>query len=154
MYNYLARNGQTLAFGLGVLLTVVFLISVFSGMDGFTSLAEEDRGQTNIFNIGLYASFALVILAAVAMIGFGLLHVASDFKGSIKGIAGLAAIVIIFLVGRGMGSDDSLISDAITEFKVTEGQSAIITGAIRTGIALAALAAITFVLSEIRNFFK
>ena len=154
MYNYLARNGQLLAFGLGILLTAVFLISVFSGIDEFSTLAEENRGTTNIFNIGLYATVGLVIIGVLAMLVFSVLNVAADFKGSIKGIAGLVVILIVFMIGRSMGSDDTPIMAAIEEFKVTEGQSATITGAIVTGVALAAVAAIVFIVSEIRNFFK
>ena len=154
MYNYLARNGQLLAFGLGVVLTAVFLISVFSGLGEFSALAEENRGTTNIFNIGLYASVGLVIIGVLAMLGFSILNVASDFKGSLKGIAGLAAILVVFMIGRSMGSDDTPIMGAIEEFKVSEGASATITGAMVTAGVLAAVAALTFAFSEIRNFFK
>ncbi|MEO1518493.1 MAG: hypothetical protein AAFV95_25980 [Bacteroidota bacterium] len=154
MYKFLTKNGQLLAFGLGIVVTALFLIMVFSGMSEFSALAEEERGQTNIFNFGLFASAFLVLAGVAAMFVFGILQVVGDVKGSMKGIIGLVAIVVIFFIARSIGSDDTPIQDTITEFKVTNGQSSFITGAIMASIVMAGLAAITFVISEVRNFFK
>ena len=77
-----------------------------------------------------------------------------DIKGSMKGIVGLVAMIVIFFIARTIGSDDTAINDTIETFKVSDGQSTFITGAIMTSIIMAALAALTFVVSEVRNFFK
>lgn len=154
MYKFLTRNGQVLAFGLGILITILFLVTVFSGLDEFNGLAEDQKGTTSIFNLGLGSSIFLVIAGFAAIIIFGLIQVFGDLKGSMVGLGGFAAILAIFFIARGAGGDDTAIADTISKFQVSESESGIISGAISTGLALAALAAITFVLSEIRNFFK
>ena len=103
MYKFLTKNGQTLAFGLGILLTVLTLIILFSGLGEFESLSDEQKAQTGIFNFGLQASIALVILGFIAMVGFGLYQVATNIKGSLKGIIGFVLLIVIFLVARGIG---------------------------------------------------
>ncbi len=154
MYKFLTKNGQMVAFGLGVVITILFLAMVLSGVEAFNAMPDDAKGTTSIFNLGLFAAIGLVILGFLAMLIFGVLHVVSDLKGSVKGLIGLAAMVVIFLVARTIGSDDSAISQAINDFNITPGQSSIISGAIVTALVMAALAAAAFVLSEIRNFFK
>ncbi|MEM9918191.1 MAG: hypothetical protein AAF990_08855 [Bacteroidota bacterium] len=154
MYKFLTKNGQLLAFGLGVAVTALFLIMVFSGMDEFSALADDQKGTTSIFNFGIVASAILIIVGIVVMFLFGIYHVASDFKSSMKGIIGLVAMIVIFFIARSVGSDDEPIQKVIETFKVTEGQSSFITGAIMTSMIMAGLAALTFVISEVRNFFK
>ena len=154
MYKFLTRNGQLVAFGLGVVISLLFLIMVITGLDGFNSLADDAKGTTSIFNLGIYAAIFLVIAGFIAMLAFGIFHVASDLKGSMKGLIGFAAIIVIFFIAKTMGSDDTAISRVIEEFNITPGQSSIISGAIFTAIVMAGLAAVAFVFSEIRNFFK
>lgn len=154
MYKFLAKNGQLLAFGLGALITVVFLAMVFSGLDGFMALDKEAKGTTDIFNIGLNAAIGLVIACAVAAILAGIYHTATNPKGSIYGIGGVVALVAIFLISKSMGSNDAPIQDTIDKFDVTAGQSSFITGSITTTLVLLAIIVLAFVLSEIRNFFK
>ena len=154
MYNFLAKNGQLLAFGLGALITVVFLISVFSGLDSFLALSKEEQGTTGIFNFGLVATILLAIAGLVFAIFFGLFQTISNPRGSIYGIGAIVLLLVIFFVARAMGSDDGPIMKTINAFNVTDGQSSFITGAISTGLILALLALLALALSEIRNFFK
>ncbi|MEO0779129.1 MAG: hypothetical protein AAF146_21365 [Bacteroidota bacterium] len=65
MYKFLVRNGQLLAFGVGILFTVIFLGSVLGGLDSFNSLAEEEQSTTGIFDFGLVAAIALAILCVI-----------------------------------------------------------------------------------------
>jgi len=79
----------------------------------------------------------------------------SNPKGAIKGIAGLALIVALFFVGQAMaGADSEGVKDALAEFNVTDGQSAIINGSIVGGIILAVLTAIAFVGGELMSFIR
>jgi len=41
MYKFLSKNGQLLAFVLGLVITAIFMFSVFSGLDTFNALAED-----------------------------------------------------------------------------------------------------------------
>lgn len=161
MYKFLTKNGQTLAFGLGVLITVVFLISVVSNMGEFTAMAEEKQMETTIFDFGLYGAMALAVIAAAAMVIFGLAQVVTSFKSSMKGILGFVALLVVFFVSYSM-TDTSVspyIQGAIDKFEqggavFTEGNLKFISGGISTTIVLVVVAAAAFVVSEITNLFK
>ena len=155
MYKFLAKNGQFVAFGAGVLITFGFLAGVLGGIDDFMATAEDQRNQSNIFNFGLYAVIGLTILGFLAALGFGLFQTLSNPKGAIKGIGGLALIVALFFIGQALaGADSEGVKDALAEFNVTDGQSAIINGSIVGGIILAALTAIAFVGGELMSFIR
>jgi len=156
MYKTLTRNGQMFAFGLGLLITVAFLISVFSGIEEFNGMSKEGQYETGIFNFGLYAVVALTILGVAAMFIFGILQIVTDLKGSIKGLAGFGVMLIIFAIAYSTATVESggFWDPLMEDFGVTDGASKFITGAIWTCLAMIAIAVVTFVLSEIRNFFK
>lgn len=155
MYKFLSKNGQLLAFVLGLAITAIFMFSVFSGLDTFNSLAEDQRGTTDIFNFGLYAAAALTVLAAIAALLGGLAQTASNPKGALKGILGLAAIAGLYFVGQSFaGADAPGVLSALKEFSVTPGQNTWINGAIGGGLSLLGIALAVFVVSELLNFFK
>ena len=161
MYKFLTKNGQTLAFGLGVLITVVFLISVVSNMGEFTAMAEEKQMETTIFDFGLYGAMALAVIAAAAMVIFGLAQVVTSFKSSMQGILGFVALLVVFFVSYSMTDTDisPYIQGAIDKFEqggaeFTEGNLKFISGGISTTIVLVVVAAAAFVVSEITNLFK
>jgi len=161
MYKFLTKNGQTLAFGLGVLITVVFLATVLSNVESFSAMEEEKQQETTIFNFGLYGAIALAILAAAAIVLFGLVQVATDLKGSVKGILGFAALLVIFFIAYSTASTDvsPYIQGAINNFEkggteFTDGNLKFISGGIITTLALVAVAALSFVVSEVTNLFK
>lgn len=156
MYNFLVRNGQLLAFGLGTLLTVVFLLGVFSGLDSFNALGEEGQGTTNIFNFGLYAVAILAILCVAFLLLFGLYHTVTDLKSARTGLIGFAILLGLFFVARAMAPADvgQHIVDISRQFNVSDTASRNISGGIAFTLLLLAISGIAFVFSEIRNFFK
>lgn len=156
MYKFLVRNGQLFAFGLGILFTVIFLGGVLSGLDGFNALGEEEQGTTNIFNFGLYAVVALAILCVILLIGFGLYHIVTDFKSARQGLIGVGVLLVLFIIARAIAPADmgTHIQELMTEFNVTESASQNISGGIAFTLLLLGIAAVAFVFSEIRNFFK
>ena len=161
MYKFLTKNGQALAFGLGVLITAIFLISVVSNMGEFTTMAKEDQTQTGIFNVGLVGAIALAIIAAAGMLIFGLAQIAGNLRGSMKGIIGVAILLVIFFVSYSMSSAEptAYIQGAIDKFEsggatFDNDTLKFISGGIGTTVALVAIAAVAFVVSEITNLFK
>lgn len=155
MYKFLAKNGQLVAFGVGILITAGFLAGVLGGIDDFMATAEDQRNQSNIFNFGLYAVIALTVLGFLAAVGFGLFQTLSNPKGAVKGIAGLALIAGLFFVGQALaGADSEGVKDALTEFNVSDGQSAIINGSIVGAIILAGLTLLAFVGGEVMSFIR
>ena len=155
MYKFLAKNGQLLAFGLGALVTILFLGSVFSGLDTFTNAEKEAQYEMTLFNFGLSATIALIAICAILALLFGIYQIATNPKGSLKGLIGIAAIIAIFFIGQSMaGADGPAVAKAVETFDVTPAQSAYISGGIITTLALVGLAVLAFVISEVSNFFK
>ena len=145
------------AFVLGAGIVLITLISILTGIgDNFSTLAREEQFTTNAFNIGIILSALLVIIGVALMVFFGLFHVASDLKGSIKGLGGLGVIAVVFFVSRAMASTDreGPIGETIEKFFVTDGVSTTISACITTVLILGAVAVAVFVISEVRNFFK
>jgi len=155
MYKFLAKNGQLVAFGAGVLITAGFLAGVLGGIEDFMATAEDQRNQSNIFNFGLYAVIGLTALGFIAALGFGLFQTLSNPKGAIKGIAGIALIIALFFIGQALaGADSEGVKAALTEFNVTDGQSAIINGSIVGAAILAGLTGLAFVGGELMSFIR
>ena len=160
MYKFLTKNGQLIAFGLGALITIIFLGVAFAGMDEFNSMVAMDKGtESNIFNFGLYASIFLTVICFLLMIGFGIFQVVTNFKGSIKGIIGFGVIVVIFIIASSMvpSSIEEIspyISGPMVKYDVSLADYGLISGGIMTAIVLSIVAVIAFVGSEILNFFK
>jgi hypothetical protein len=161
MYKFLSKNGQTLAFLLGVVVVGIFLISVISGLSTWNP-NSDNKYETGIFNFGLTAARLLIIVAALGMLVFGLFHVVTNIKGSIKGIIGFAILLAIFFIAfnSASGEAEPFIRGAVENFEgsqnveMTPNNLKFIGGGISTAIILAAIAAAAFVLSEIRNLFK
>lgn len=158
MYNFLVRNGQLLAFGIGTLFTVIFLIGIFSGLEGFNALAEEEQGTTSIFNFGLYAVAFMAVACVIALLAFSLYHMATDFKSARMGLIGVGVLAVLFFIARAISPNVPLTSehlqDIIRDTSVTDTVSANIGGGIGFTLLLMGIAAAAFVFSEIRNFFK
>jgi len=157
MYNFLVKNGQLVAFLLGVVITVIFLISVFSGIGEFNMLSEEEQDATTIFDFGLIATVVLIIVTAISMLLFGIYQVATNFRSSLKGIIGLLAILVLFFITYSVASGEPTGAVAEAADKaggLTPGNLKFIGGSITTSLILVGVAAAAFVLSEIRNLFK
>ena len=155
MYKFLSKNGQLVAFLLGLVLTAIFLFSVFSGLSGFNALAEDQRSTTNIFNFGLFAAAGLTIACAVVALLFGVFQTLSNPKGAIAAIAGLVGLGVLFFAGQSLfGENSAAVVNTMKEFDVTDAQSGLINGAIGGGLLLVGIAMAAFILSELRNFFK
>ena len=150
MYKFLTKNGQLLAFGVGALLVIIFLVSAINGADGLETLAKGEEWKSNAFNAGLYAAIGLGILAALGMLVFGIIQVATNFRGSIKGIIGFAALLVILLVA--MSSSGPCIP--IEGIDLSERACRFVGGGVTTVLVLFGLAAIALIASEVRNFFK
>jgi hypothetical protein len=158
MYKLLTKYGQLMAFGLGLLVALLFLISVLGGIDSFNSLAEEEQGTTGIFNVGLYGAIAMCIICAVAILGFGLYHAISNPRGAMKFLIGFGALAVLFIIFYAMSAPieeaEGRLGMILEKFSITEGTNKFITGALATTVTLAALAAAAFAFSEVRNLFK
>ncbi len=163
MYNLLSKHGEKGAFLVGVVLVAIFIAIAFSGAGdyNFENMADSELFQVNIFNFGMIAAMALAAIAAVAMLGFGLWQVATNFKGSIAGIIGVLVILGLFFIYKGMSMGEITehhpsIQGAIDRYlnasegnEMTSGQLKFIGGFIRTGLTLGAVAFASLIIMPI-----
>ncbi|MBX2814758.1 MAG: hypothetical protein KTR24_02125 [Saprospiraceae bacterium] len=156
MYKLFTKHGQLFAFGIALLVIVLFLVQVLGGIDGFNGLAKEDRGSTTIFDMGLQLTIGLLIICAVVAVLFGIYQMVTNPKAAIKGIAALVILGVLFfaLYSSSEAETTGIVGNAAEEFKVSDGSSKIISAGLKSTLILAGLAAAAFVVSEVRNFFK
>lgn len=171
MYSFLTKNGQTLAFVTGVVLSVLFIILVITNPATADLSADTFSGKTPAetqdallklkqFDFGLYVTYFLCALTAIATIGFGLYHFISLLidspKKAMTSVAIIGGIIVFFLIGKAVAPsiDSKGVMAAANEFGVTDNQRGLISGAINTTLIMLVLAVAALVLSEIRNIFK
>jgi hypothetical protein len=165
MYQFLTKNGQVLAFGVGVVLTLIFLVIAVSGAGNydFGNMTTSEKVAVTIFDFGLWASIILTIVAAVAMVFFGVYQVATDLKNSVKGLIGLVAMVGLFVVTYAMASGEPetpQLAGSIQKFAesgngvITPGNLKFIGGSITTSLLMIGIAVAALVITGVRNIFK
>jgi hypothetical protein len=156
MYQLLAKRGQSFAFLLGIVITLIFLLSVLGGVDEFNLLSRDQQKLTNIFNFGLKAALVLVVVTALAWILFGLFHLVTNIKGSLKSLIPFLLLLAVFFIAYSMADPGfgSAITGTLEKFSITEGISKIISGALTTSLILVVLGVVGAVLFEVINMFK
>lgn len=164
MYQFLSKNGQVVAFGVGLLLTIIFLISAINGGSQLADLPEQDprRFEVDAFNIGIYAAIALVVIAFIAAIVFGIYHVARNPKSGIKFLIGIGALLVVFFIFYAMADGDvsGQLEQVVRNFERDTGSEMspslikAIGGGIITTIVLAGIAAVALIIAEVRALFS
>ena len=161
MYKFLTKNGLLVALGVGVAVIIVHFASVFAGLEAFNQIPDDLESKPELLmegaklvGPGIVLTAILFVIAAIAMVGFGIFQVATNPKGAIKGIAGLALIAVIFGIGWAMSGNEVLEVWDTKGFGITPTISKYVGASVFVSIALLVLAAVGLVLSEIRNFFK
>jgi hypothetical protein len=116
-----------------------------------------------MFNFGLWAAVLLTVICAIAMVLFGVAQVLGNLKRSWQGLAGLALLIVIFVVGYSMASGEPEtrpIQLAIAKFEesqevdFTAANLKFVGGAIITSLVMIGLAIVALVLTGVRNFFR
>ena len=170
MYAFLNKYGQALAFGVGVLVVAIFLISIFTGdpaeMDLLMSeSAGPEKYDTGVFDFGIGVSLLLTGLAFVIALIFGIAQFASDPKGSLKGLIGLAVLGVIVFFGYSTANGDIAqetpeIQHAIEKFTTSQettfssGNLKFVSGAILASLVMLGLSIASLVVFGLRGLFK
>ncbi|MBT8221132.1 MAG: hypothetical protein KJP00_14995 [Bacteroidia bacterium] len=156
MYEFLTKKGEMIAFGLGVLLVLIFLGTVLPNLDQFNALPEDQQTSSGVFDIGLWLAIILLIVTAVVAVVAGLWQLIMNPKGSVKVLAGigLLALILIIFYATSEAETTGRIAEVSQEFEVGEKASRFISGAIKTSLALCGLSALAFVVGELLNTFK
>ena len=161
MYNFLVKNGLTAGMGIGMLIIVIFMVTILTGLnsagfDSGTDLLQQDMTKIDFFNFGLYATILLSVVALLMMSVGVVWDMARNFKTGKKFIFGIVGLVVLFIVLYSMskfetgGKWDTLNAN----FGITEGSSKLISAGIYTCGILVALSVLSIVVSEVRGFFK
>ena len=164
MYNILNKHGQAIALGIGVLVIAVFLITVLTGLSGagydmgtdLNGLGDEAKDSINFFNPGLKLTAGLIILGAAAWALFGIYHLVTAPKNSLKFLLGFGLMVVLFIIFYSISQSETggKIYSLLQREGIGEGTSKFISAGIKTALTLGALAVASWAVSEVRNFFK
>jgi hypothetical protein len=157
MYELLSKKGLLFAFLLGLAVVLLFYVPVLTGINNFNALPEEEQATTSIFDLGLWLTIILVIVAALAIIVFSILSIANNPKGSLRGLVGLGVILLIFIIGyamTGTPNEATRLSSIIERFQVSLSDQQIINGALFSGLGIIILTAVAFVFGEISSLLK
>jgi flagellar biogenesis protein FliO len=170
MYAFLNKYGQALAFGIGVLVVAIFLGIILTAPSAeLDALVSESAGpekyDTGVFDFGIGISLFLTGLAFVIALVFGVMQFASDPKGSVKGLIGLAVLAVIVFIGYSTANGEITaetpeIKNAIEKFTTSQettftgGNLKFISGAILAALIMIALSIVTLIVFGVRSLFK
>ncbi|MEL6122481.1 MAG: hypothetical protein AAFQ02_00210 [Bacteroidota bacterium] len=165
MYQLLSKRGQLFAILLGVAVSAIYLITVLGGLSSNGYSASDDlvavlknnpEQKFGFFDLGLQLTLALIVIAVVAALLFGIWQLVTNIKGSLKWLIALAVIAIVFFAIYSSADTDanSVIGPTLQEFNISDNVSKLITGGLFTTLILAGLALVSGVLLEIYNIFK
>lgn len=156
MYKFLTKHGTGAAFGLGLLVTVVGLVVILTGYDAYTALTDDEQKQTGIFNAALYGTLLLLVVCVIAVILFGAVQLASSPKAAIRFLVAIGGIVLLGFLFYSLSEVETTgkVAEFIERGDLSAGVSKILNGALWTTLALAGVAVLGIVVSEVRNLFK
>ncbi len=157
MYKLFSKYGLILAFVIGLVFILIFLIPALSGLpSGFSEMGNDDQVATTAFDVGLKATVGLLIAAVIITILASLLTLAKNPKGAIKGVIGIAILLVVVFVlySTSTGEGSGRVQAAMQEFNVSASMSKWISAFLKSSFILAGAAIVLMILGEIRNLFK
>ncbi len=164
-YKFLAKNGLSFAFALGLLGLLVTLVPVFMGIGPFNELADEPAVRSvapegDIFYYGIYVSFALGVLAFGAALVLGLVGVFSNLKASKMSLIAFAVLAILFFVLNATANTDltpemaTIVNNPDYKVNGDMGIYKMVSAGINGTLILLVVAFASMIIMEFRNFFK
>ena len=156
MYKFLTKHGTALAFGLGVLVSAIGILTILGGLDGYNMLPEDQQGTTHIFDFAIGGGITLVIICFAAAILFGIYQIVTNPRGAIQSILGLVVIIGLLVVFHATATPETSgkVYQAIQDGELSANTSRWITGALATTLVVFGATVFVFIFSEIRNVFK
>ncbi|MEL7378443.1 MAG: hypothetical protein AAFY36_01930 [Bacteroidota bacterium] len=167
MYEFLKKNGQLLALGVGAAISLIFIVLVFSSGDASLTADSPDseKYEAASFTFGIGATIALLVVCAIAALVFGVLQIADNPKGSMKGLIGLGVVAVLVFIGFGASAGDPvadgpMLVDAVNTFndasggEMSSGTYKFIGGSIVASLILLVIAVVSLLAFGIRSFFN
>lgn len=164
MYKLLTSKGQLIAIAIGVISVLIAIGSIVGGVKSQYALSDDLNNimKTNpeatfdFFNPAISVVIALIVIAFVAAVLFGLLGLVTDPKGSLKFLLGFGAVAILFFIlyTTADGESTGRLAMLVEKFDVSENVSKLISGGVKTAVISIAVAFGAAVVMEIVNLFK
>lgn len=160
MYKFLTKYGQLLAVGVSIVVVAIFLITSLVGLSnaGYSTSTDliDYKKEISFFNIGLYLTIGLFVIAALAWVLFAIYQLVSNPKESIKFMLGGLAIVIVFVIFFFVANTEvsGKMAELVSKHDITEGVNRLITAGLNTTAILAGLSVLVMIVSEFVNIFK
>ena len=148
MYNLLMKNGQVMAFGLGVAVVLIFLFMMFGGVPD-----ENNAG----LGFGLIASFVFIGVCALAAAGFAVYQNLGNIKGLIPSALALVAVIagIVKFIGFIQQTTVAVVDKTtLLENGLTSGEDSLVGIGVTIGLAAMALTFLVLIVSLVMDFFK
>jgi len=147
MYNLLMKNGQVMAFGLGVIVVLVFLFQMFGG--------TPDADNAGL-SFGISASMFFIVVCALAASGFAVFQNLGNIKGLIVSVIALLATVFVLFQFAGFLTSTGAVDvakDTLANGLTATEDSFVQTG-VGIGLGMLALTFLAFIVSLVMDFFK
>lgn len=165
MYKFLTQKGQMIALLLGIFVIAIGMLSIVNGIGGAGYSTGDDLNQImkdnpnvsfDFFNPAIAMVIALIIIAAVAWLGFSLFGLISDPKGSLKFILGFAAVLVLFFIlySTSDAENTGRIGMLVQKFDINDTVSKMIGGGVKTAVLGISVGFIGAALFEVYNLFK
>ncbi|HFA47919.1 MAG TPA: hypothetical protein ENJ95_02740 [Bacteroidetes bacterium] len=162
-YNFLSRNGVSVALGIAVIALLIMAVPIFMGIDAFNALPEDIKiratsDEGNIFGAGLKVAIALGVIAILLAILLSFFGMFKNFKEARTGLISFALLAILFFALYSMTSTS--ISESMMETVNTYSTKGnmnvykMISGGINGTLILTVVAFGLMIVMEIWNFFK
>ena len=157
MYNFLLRNGTTIAFVIGFLASAILVIALFSS--GAAEYASDDHA--NLYPIGSFQTAVtigviFVVLGLVTIILGGLFGLITNPRASLKFLMGFVVLAVLVGILYAISKEETsgVMRNLVEEYDIKGTISRLISGGILATLILMAIAFITVILAEIRNAFN
>jgi len=165
MYNYLTKNGQTLALGLGVLVIAIFFISIYSGFSSMgydmstdlNKLTDAEQAEIGFFDSGIAITVAMIVIAFIlAFVVFGVFDLIKFPKNAIKFAIGAIGLAVVFYALYATSSFDAAgkMARLNLDNDITENISKLISGGIKTTLGLMGFSVLAVIVGEVWALFK
>lgn len=129
----------------------LLVVGVFGAFAQDTVPDVSDTG-TGLVDIGLYISYALIVVAAIAAVVLPMIQSAGDPKSLLKSGVGLLGILVVFGIAYAISGNEVL--PMYTNFGVGEAGSKLIGGGLITVYLLAIIAILAIVYTEVKSIFN
>ncbi len=162
MYKLLTKNGQLFAVVVGAISTLIVLVTIMTNSNkGLLDMDDAAKrsgeiASTGILDAATTITMFLLIVAVAAMLIFGILHLVTNIKGSLKWIIAIVGALALFMVFKNTADHEATgnIVETMRKFNVSESLSKGISGSIKLTGLLLIFALGSMLVMELMNLFK